>query len=109
MAVADFLMASTARASSRSAHKFAWSEFEQPKAGPKGEGQDARSKHAVEAGEVRTRRRDERREFGDEVHRIRGMVMSIASWRPCLIVRFGSRIPEQLVNTSQGILTIYTL
>jgi hypothetical protein len=24
-------------------HKFAWSEFEQPKAGPKGEGQEARS------------------------------------------------------------------
>ena len=45
-------MASAARATSRLAHKFAWSEFEQPKAGPEGEGQDARSKDAVEPGQV---------------------------------------------------------
>jgi len=59
-------MASAARATSRLAHKFAWSEFEQPKAGPEGEGQDARSKDAVEAGQVGARWRHQGREFGDE-------------------------------------------
>jgi len=51
-------------------HKFARSEFEQPKAGPEGEGQDARSKDAVEAGQVGARWRHQGREFGDEVHRL---------------------------------------
>jgi len=49
------------------AHKFAWGEFEQPKAGPEGGGQDARSKDAVKPGQVRARWRYQRREFGDEI------------------------------------------
>jgi len=63
-------MALAARATSRSALKFAWSEFEQPKGGPEGEGQDARSKDAIKPGQVGARWRHQRREFGDELNRL---------------------------------------
>ena len=62
-------MASAARATSRLAHKFARSEFEQPKGGPEGEGQDALSKDAMEPGHQRTRWRHQRRQLADELRR----------------------------------------
>jgi len=73
------------------AHKFAWSEFEQPKAGPEGEGQDARSKDAVEAGEVGAGWRHQRREFGDD--KSAGLpIWTTAGWRTgmCAINSTGS-------------------